>query len=86
MGRPSSQGYDEGVNNYWYNATTQIGNYWSDSSRSGGYSIDGSSGSMDEFSINCGDSRIIPGFIGVILISVPCIFGLSYIIKQVKNK
>jgi parallel beta-helix repeat protein len=86
MGRPSSQGYDEGVNNYWYNVPTQIGNYWSDCSGSGVYSIDGSSGSMDEFPINCGDSRAIPGFIGILLISVMCILGLSYFIKRNKNK
>lgn len=86
MGRPDSQGYDEGANNHWYNTTTQIGNYWSDCSGTGGYSIDGSSSSIDEYPLNCGDSPTIPGFLGVGLISVVCILGLSFFIRKNKNK
>ncbi len=43
----SSQAYDEGTGNYWYNVVTLEGNYWSDWSGTGSYSIDGSAGSVD---------------------------------------
>ncbi|MBA7557635.1 hypothetical protein ES705_50399 [subsurface metagenome] len=43
----SSQAYDEGIGNYWYNVVTLEGNYWSDWSGTGSYSIDGSASSID---------------------------------------
>jgi parallel beta-helix repeat protein len=44
-----SQAYDEGVENIWFDATNQYGNWWSDYSGIGGYVIDGPSGSIDIF-------------------------------------
>ncbi len=38
----TSQAFDEGANNLWYDYTIQEGNYWSDWSGIGSYSIDGS--------------------------------------------
>ncbi|GAH83588.1 unnamed protein product, partial [marine sediment metagenome] len=41
------QAEDFGLNNSWYNETTHLGNYWSDWSGTGSYSIGGSAGSVD---------------------------------------
>lgn len=43
----TSQGYDEGSNNTWYNPETERGNWWSDYSGSGSYQIDGPTESTD---------------------------------------
>jgi parallel beta-helix repeat protein len=48
----SSQGYDEGINNTWYNSNTERGNSWSDYFGSGAYAIDGPSNSSDLYPIN----------------------------------
>ena len=48
----TSQAYDDGSGNYWYNSTTQKGNYWSDWSGTGSYSIDGSANSVDLYPTN----------------------------------
>ncbi len=50
-GGSSSQAYDSGENNTWYNETLERGNLWSDWSGSGSYSIDGSAGSEDLYPI-----------------------------------
>ncbi len=42
-----SQAYDHGTNNVWYDSVTFEGNYWSDWSGVGSYSIDGPAGSSD---------------------------------------
>ncbi len=46
-GQLTSQGFDEGTNNTWYDLETEIGNYWSDYSGTDTYSIDGLSNSVD---------------------------------------
>ncbi len=43
----TSQAYDDGINNTWYDTATQEGNYWSDWSGTGAYSIDGSADAVD---------------------------------------
>ncbi len=43
----SSQARDEGSDNFWYDTETLEGNYWSDWSGTGNYSIDGSADSID---------------------------------------
>ena len=43
----SSQGYDDGTGNTWYDTSLFEGNYWSDWVGSGDYSIDGATGSSD---------------------------------------
>ena len=45
----TSQAYDEGINNIWYDNITEQGNYWTDWSGSGNYSIDGPSSSVDPY-------------------------------------
>ena len=47
QGRPTSQAYDEGSNNIWYQSETQEGNFWSDYFGIGPYSIDGPVDSVD---------------------------------------
>lgn len=43
----NSQGYDDGINSIWYDTISLEGNYWSDWSGTGDYSIDGSANSLD---------------------------------------
>ena len=43
----SSQAYDSGSGNYWYDTISLEGNYWSDWNQTNGYIIDGSAGSID---------------------------------------
>ncbi len=43
----SSQAYDDGTNNIWFDVEAKKGNIWSDWSGFGSYSIDGSAGSED---------------------------------------
>lgn len=44
-----SQARDDGINNMWYNAVEEKGNYWSDWDEEGNYNIDGSAYSVDKF-------------------------------------
>ncbi len=50
-GELTSQAFDEGSNNTWYDAAAQEGNWWSDYSGTGSYSIDGPSNSTDRYPI-----------------------------------
>ena len=43
----SSQGFDDGTDNTWYDIITSKGNYWNDWSGSGSYAIDGSANCVD---------------------------------------
>ncbi len=79
---PTSQAYDGGSSNFWFNETSQIGNYWSDC-RGSRYKIDGSADSIDKFPLNCGP--IIPGYIGIGVISLVIVF-LSVIGYFITNR
>jgi len=46
-GEPTSQGYDEGSQNTWYDSENQHGNTWSDYFGIGPYQIDGPANSID---------------------------------------
>ncbi len=46
-GGATSQALDDGTSNMWYNLSLLFGNYWSDWSGDGNYSIDGSANSFD---------------------------------------
>ncbi len=48
----TSQAYDSGSNNFWYDTVTQEGNYWSDWSGTGNYSIDGDESSIDLYPLD----------------------------------
>ena len=43
----TSQAYDEGINNTWFDSSAMKGNYWSDHAGVGGYPIDGTAGTID---------------------------------------
>ncbi|NHJ39334.1 MAG: hypothetical protein FK731_04820 [Asgard group archaeon] len=47
-----SQAFDEGLNNTWYDESILEGNYWSDWSGIGNYTIDGSAGSEDPYPLS----------------------------------
>ncbi|MBY9000609.1 MAG: right-handed parallel beta-helix repeat-containing protein [Candidatus Heimdallarchaeota archaeon] len=46
------QGHDDGTANYWYATATLEGNYWSDWSGTGSYSIDGAAGAIDLYPLD----------------------------------
>ncbi len=48
----TSQAKDDGANNFWYDAETSEGNYWSDWSGTGNYSIDGSADLVDLYPLD----------------------------------
>ncbi len=48
----TSQAYDSGETNTWYDIEIKEGNYWSDWSGTGFYSIDGSADSVDQYPLD----------------------------------
>ncbi len=48
----TSQACDRGTNNYWYDTETLEGNYWSDWSGTGSYTVAGSAGSEDLYPLD----------------------------------
>ncbi len=48
----TSQARDDGANNYWYDTETLEGNYWSDWSGEGSYSIDSAANSIDLYPLD----------------------------------
>ncbi|MHA1415106.1 MAG: NosD domain-containing protein [Candidatus Heimdallarchaeaceae archaeon] len=76
----TSQAFDNGYNNKWYNETIKIGNYWSDNSKRK-YAISGTANSFDKFPIDQNLERVSFINFGFVLIVV-CI---ATIIKKVKN-
>ncbi len=46
------QGHDDGTNNTWYDTVALEGNYWSDWSGTGSYSIDGFAGAIDLYPLD----------------------------------
>jgi len=75
-------GFDDGTNNFWYNASLQEGNYWSNWV-SGTYAIDGSAGSMDLYPLSSqynpppliGEFGLDNWIIGILLIFLPIIIA-----------
>ena len=77
-GSPSSQGYDEGSQNIWYDNENKHGNMWSDYFGVGHYQIDGPSNAVDLypshttgltlFSIIISVASITIGIVGALLI------------------
>ncbi len=87
-GGTSSQAYDEGTNNIWYDTITLEGNYWSDWSELGNYTIDGAARSNDTYPLEEPLIIIISeyhGELNYILFAVPVMYvGLR--IKRKKKK
>lgn len=76
-GELTSQGFDEGYNNTWYDATTEVGNWWSDYSGDGSYSIDGPSDVGDIYPNGDQDQQESPGInfmqIAVVVLVIGCL-------------
>ncbi len=53
-----SQAFDDGQTNTWYDPETKEGNFWSDWSGTGSYSIDGSASSEDLYPLEDGEHTI----------------------------
>jgi len=81
-GTISSQGFDEGSSNIWYDETSKTGNRWSDYSGNGDYAIDGPTGSVDIYplQISYNESASLS-----ILIIVFSLIGLSSFIKKIRK-
>lgn len=83
-GNLTSQGYDEGSNNLWYDEERGMGNWWSDYSGSGNYAIDGPASAMDLYPMH-GDNSVNLGFIPiaamVVLVSVAVVVGFLVVYR-----
>jgi parallel beta-helix repeat protein len=74
----SSQGFDNGNKNQWYDEESKTGNHWSDHKGRGKYSIDGSAESIDKYPLNEQLERVTYSHfllisLSFILISIPVI-------------
>jgi hypothetical protein len=54
----SSQGYDDGFDNIWYDKKAKKGNYWSDWTGNGTYAIDGRAEVEDRYPLDENLQRI----------------------------
>ncbi len=87
----TSQAYDSGKNNTWYDKKNKSGNYWSDWIKKGKYSIDGSANNYDKYPLDENNRPYRPYSVVFALVGVIAflmIFGsLSYhIFKKKKIK
>ncbi|MHA1198799.1 MAG: right-handed parallel beta-helix repeat-containing protein [Candidatus Heimdallarchaeaceae archaeon] len=62
----TSQAYDSGVGNVWYDSKTEEGNYWSEWNSKKPYPIDGNANTTDPYPLNEELERINYGFIMII--------------------
>ncbi len=83
QGPPTSQAYDEGSNNIWYDSDSQEGNIWSDYFGIGPYIIDGDANSVDLYPFHT--TGLTP-FLLIIIISPICIVILGIIFLRFKKK
>ncbi|MHA1199245.1 MAG: NosD domain-containing protein [Candidatus Heimdallarchaeaceae archaeon] len=82
----TSQAYDDGVNNYWYDSTTQEGNEWSDWS-GGPYLIDGSAGAFDLYPLGEPVVAEYPHIVFLtLLLPIVTLFLTRTISKKVRKK
>ena len=78
----TSQAYDEGENNTWYDVKKKKGNYWSDWNQSGSYFIDGRADSIDPYPLDKIPKRIDYNF----MIIIPSISLLTILLRNSKKK
>jgi parallel beta-helix repeat protein len=78
-GVPTSQAYDEGSNNMWYDEENQYGNYWSDYTGEGDYVIDGSAETTDRYPRPSSENLIDPLTIIVFGVSITAIIAVGII-------
>ncbi|MFW9852836.1 MAG: NosD domain-containing protein [Candidatus Thorarchaeota archaeon] len=83
----TSQAYDEGENNIWYDSTINEGNWWSDWSGSGSYSIDGPAGSVDPYPLDEeGNPPVVSEFLQISTITMTLFLCLALIPLLLKRK
>ena len=82
----TSQGYDDGTNNCWYDDVNLRGNYWNEWPGEGTYSIDGSANSIDLYPLDEeGNPPIISEFsyINTLILSIfLCLFSIPIFLKK----
>ena len=77
----SSQAYDEGTNNTWYDSIIQEGNYWNDWNEKEPYLIDGNSNATDPYPLNENLERIDFEYTLVI----PALILVAILLKRKRN-
>jgi parallel beta-helix repeat protein len=75
-GSLSSQGYDEGSDNVWYDTNSNTGNIWSDYSGFGSYAIDGPAHSIDPYPSSLEPYQVHIIIFSILTVSVLAIFLL----------
>ncbi len=78
----TSQAYDDGEKNVWYDEKKKNGNYWSDWNETGSYFIDGSAKSTDPFPLSKIPKKIDFNF----MILVSSIIFVTVLLKLKKKK
>jgi parallel beta-helix repeat protein len=81
-GTISSQGYDEGSNNKWYDDTVQEGNRWSDYDGRGIYTIDGPANSEDLYPIEITSNESDTLIVFNIPLTIICVGLLITLMKR----
>lgn len=76
-GTPSSQGYDEGSQNIWYDNESKQGNSWSDYFGFGSYQIDGPANSIDLY------PKHTTGFTSFVIIIVYVLTIFSLVVELI---
>ncbi|MHA1828304.1 MAG: right-handed parallel beta-helix repeat-containing protein [Candidatus Heimdallarchaeaceae archaeon] len=71
-----SQAYDDGIDNIFYDEVSQTGNWWSDYSGTGNYSIAGSAGSFDLYPLNNPPVEIAEYSLFALSLSIILLFSL----------
>ncbi len=83
----TSQAYDRGLTNTWYDTSTNKGNYWSDWSGSGSYSVDGSAGAVDLYPLGVPVIVEYPQIVLLtLLLSIVTLFLTRKISKKLKKE
>ena len=85
LGR-TSQAYDDGTDNYWYDTEADEGNYWSDWSGVGSYPIDGEANSVDLYPL--GEPLIVEYpqiLLLTLIVSIVALFLTRTISKKTKK-
>jgi parallel beta-helix repeat protein len=82
FGNMTSQAYDDGTQNIWYEEETKKGNFWSDFSGKGNYSIDGSAESFDLYPKTIDARRTAILFSGCLIALLCLVFNKSYFKKK----
>ncbi len=79
----SSQGYDDSEDNFWYNSLTEEGNYWSDYTGIGSYSIDGDGEAVDLYPT--GPALVSEFALGFFLV-IPVFFAFLFAIPHIRGR